>query len=359
MKINKALVKHETRNMKWMLLYFLLISVSGILFFNSGLGRQYMEVLNGGLATDQSVMMSTVNGALNNMMMPIGFGILLMVYLQFKDSKSIEVGKFLKSLPISNKEFYITKLIGGLISLTIPTVLLILGILLIRNNNMVWISDIHSISLFPELVIKADSIINVTSVVIMSYLVAVSTYVFLFMMQYIVMNIVGGLVIGTLAWLSPMFIINSIFALYGIFFSENYVFSESIIKWQEILLNYVQPWSYPTYLAYFNSPSVREYNPILDSISFMYYEGLALKITITLIIALASIVLGYILSKNSKAEDSEMLISLKWARIVFIIGVTICSAVLLANIAQMFFVEFSSLGSFNSLNFIISTSSDK
>lgn len=353
MKTNKALIKHETRNMKWMSFYFLLISISGVLLFNASLNAKYMEILSGDLVSDESVIILAISTVLNSIMVAIGIGILLMIYLQFKDSKSIEVGNFLKVLPISNKEYYITKLVGGLIALTIPTIILIVGVLIIRSNNMIWISDIHSISFFPELIIKSDSVVNLTSILIMSYLVAVSTYVFLFMMQYILTNIVSGLIIGMFVWLSPIFLLGSLSAIYGGFFTRVSGFNVSLIKWQEVLLNYIQPWIYPSHLSSFNTGESFEYNPILDNIQFMYYKGIPFKIIIMLIITVVSIAIGYVLSKKSRVEDSDAFISFKWAKRLFVIGVTTCSAFLLADIGQMFFSGFGSFGSFNSLSFIM------
>ena len=345
MKINKALVKHETRNMKWMLIYFSLIAIAGILFFNAGLNRTYMEILSGGLNADESVIMYNTNRMFQSIILPMGIGILLMIYLQFKDSKSIEVGNFLKALPISNTEYYTTKLIGGLISLIIPTIILITGILLVRNNNMIWISDIHSISLFQDLIIKSDSIINVTAALIMSSLVAIATYTFLFMMQYIVTNIVAGLVIGCLVWLSSTFLLAASAIIYGSFLETIYIgFNDILARGEATFVNYVEPWFYPTNMSYLDSAGISKYNAIFDNIHFVYYKGLGIKIAITLIISIVSIIIGYSLSTKSKVEDNDALISFKWARKLFIIGVTVCSAFLLAVIAQIFLGQFNSLG---------------
>ncbi len=215
MRINKALVKHETRNMKAMMLYFLLIAIGGILYFNSTMNSNYIDTLTRGMRQDVSLVLDSVRYLANDITIPLGIGILLMIYLQFKDSKSVEVGNFLKSLPINNREYYTTKLIGGLISLTVPMLVLVAGILLVRSNNMFWISDIYATSLFPEILAKGDSIINIISIFTMVYMVAISTYTFLFTVQYIVMNISAGLVLGSLFWMSPMFIIGSITMLYS------------------------------------------------------------------------------------------------------------------------------------------------
>ena len=348
MKINKALVKHETRNMKWMLLYFLTIVIGGVLSFNSDLKGEYINFLTTGLSPDRSIILHSLRGLLSFIIVPIGFGILLMIYLQFKDSKSVEVGNFLKSLPVSNKEYYLTKFMGGFISLTIPLAILIVGVLAIRSSNMSWISDIQNISVFPDLVEKSNSIINTVSILTMSYLVAISTYAFLFMVQYIVMNIIAGLVIGSLIWASPTFIIMSLGMIYNqairSLFSPS---GDTLFKIEETVFNYIQPWTYPV-----NVPNIEiQYSTGIDTMfdygQIIYFKGLGAKILITLSIALLSIALGYILSKKSRVEDSDTLISFKWARRLFVIGVTVCSSLLLADISTVF------LGFHDSIGFIM------
>lgn len=351
MKINKALVKHETRNMKWMLLYFLIVSMAGVLAFNSNLTGEYIQGLRYGITPDRAASLSALKATLDIMIAPMGIGVLLMIYLQFKDSKSVEVGNFLKALPINNKEYYITKFIGGLISISVPVIILIAGVLAIRNSNMSWINDIHSISIFPELIMKADSVINIASILVMAYMVVIATYAFLFMMQYIVMNITAGLVIGCLVWLSPGFILLSISQIYGRFIDTNIGALESNelgLKIAEAILNYIEPWTYSINTASVsgveNGLGTGNINYLLDDIHLLYYDGLLLKIIIPLVIAIVSVGAGYILSKKSRVEDSEVLISFKWARRVFVTGVTVCSALLLGIVSQVFFGLYNQIG---------------
>lgn len=337
MEINKALVKHETRNMKWMMLYFLLVALGGVLIFNTNLDSIYIDILKRGITPDTSIITENIRLTLSTIMMPMGLGILLMIYLQFKDTKSVEVGNFLKALPINNREYYITKFVGGLISLTIPTIILIAGILIIRNANMIWISDIHGVSIFPELVIKADSVVNSVAIFIMAYLVALSTYAFLFMIQYIVMNITAGLVIGLLVWLTPSFLLISASWLYGHLIDKSFkIFGTAIEVVENLIIEYILPWTYAFGLNTYNTFDSFEYDPIFDNIHLLYYEGLVTKIFITLAITIIGGLIGYVLSKKSRVEDNDTLINFKWARRVFVVGVTICSAFLLADIAKMF-----------------------
>lgn len=112
---------------------------------------------------------------------------------------------------------------------------------------------------------------------------------------------------------------------------------------------YIQPWMYPmdpsqsSPLAYTDASMTME---SIDNMYFMFYDGILIKIGITLAIAIASVAVGYILSNKSRVEDSDSFISFKWARRVFVIGVTLCSA-LLAGDALLIF-----LGGFNPIGFV-------
>ncbi len=346
MKINKALVKHETRNMKWMLLYFILVAIGGVMFFNTVLNGQYASFLSGMLINSESVILSAVNQLANMIALPIGLGILLMIFLQFKDSKSVEVGNFLKALPISNREYFVTKLIGGIVALTIPTLILIIGVIFIRNGNMNWINDVNSASIVVDFIVKSGSIINITTILILCYLVSISTYTFLFMIQYIITNITSGLVIGSLVWLSPLFLIGSIGVIYGRVIEKIIPSDGVLIKTAEKAYEYIQPWFYPSSMKYQDGLG-EMYQGVGMNIQFVYYEGLILKIGITLLISILSITVGYVLSKKSKVEDSDEFIIFKWARVVFVIGVTVCSALLLTVIPQIF------IGVYGSISFIV------
>ena len=323
MKINKTLVKHEWRNMKWMLLYFTLLSLGTIFLLKSSFESDYLSVLVNGFYMNEGIVFENVYSLIRGMTPYFGLGILIMIYMQFKDSKSLEVGRFLKSLPISSREYYITKLISGIISYTIPFIIMTVGVLIVRGNNISWIQDYHNISRIPEIFIKQSSSINILSLFIMCYFIITATYTFLFMIQYLVMNIVGGIVIGFLTWLAPTFILGSLSVIYREITFKLMQSFKGLYKVQD----YILPWSY-----HINIDS--EY--IESTFNNMGYnnENIAVlnnmipRTIICLIISVVCIGLAYTISKKSRVEDTDNLIAFKTARKIFVIGVTVCSALL-------------------------------
>ena len=337
MKINKALVKHEWRTMKWMLIYFTLVSIGYIVMFNLGIRQDYMWMLRVGTSTDKSIIMDTLRTVNENISIPFGIGIVLMIVMQFKDNKSLEVGRFLKSLPISSREYYLTKIISGILSYTLPFIILVIGVLAIRTNNMEWINDGNNISVVSDIFIKSDSTTNVLTLLLLCYSIITATYTFLFMIQYLVMNIVGGIVIGILSWLSPMFIMVSVEYVYG-----EYIFKG--LRTSDKILEYIQPWIYHIRAKYSQIvPLITDLGEYRGTAHVFIYEGILIKVAICTIITLTSVILAYFLTKKSRIEDSDTMITFKGAKKIFIIGVTVCSAFLGGTLLKKFFNNFTDI----------------
>ena len=122
---------------------------------------------------------------------------------------------------------------------------------------------------------------------------------------------------------------------------------EKRLKISNIFTSYIQPWIYPTDVKHNSFVYDMDYpDAIVDNfnINYIYYEGIMLKIGITLAIAITSIIVGYILSNKSRVEDSDAFISFKWARRVFVVGVTLCSALLIGDIIQLVLMRFNTIG---------------
>ncbi|AFS78877.1 hypothetical protein Curi_c18710 [Gottschalkia acidurici 9a] len=335
MKINKALVKHEWRTMKWMLIYFTLVSIGYIVMFNLGIRYSYISMLKYGTSVDGNIIIDILRGINEVISIPFGIGIVLMIVMQFKDSKSLEVGRFLKSLPISSREYYLTKIISGIMSYTLPFIILVIGVLAIRTNNMEWINDSKNISIVPDIFIKLDSTTNVFTLLILVYSIVTATYTFLFMVQYLVMNTIGGIVIGILSWLSPMFILFSVEYIYG-----NYIFKSLGASYK--ILEYIQPWIYHINARYSQvAPLITDLEKYQGTAYVYVFEGILIKIAICAIVALASVLLAYFLTKKSRIEDSDTMITFKGAKKIFIIGVTVCSALLGGTLLKIFFDNFT------------------
>lgn len=321
--------------MKWILLYFTLVSLVLVFKLEAGLRKAYINGLVEGYHMNNSILFDSIDNITRAGTPFFGIGILILIYMQFKDNKSLEIGRFLKSLPISNREYYMTKLISGIMSYTIPFILMIVGILIVRESNINWIQDYHNISKTPEMYMKQGSVINILSIFIMCYFIITATYTFLFMVQYLVTNIVGGIVIGILAWLAPTSIVFSLHGIYAGVLQINY----------NGISEYIQPWVYHLY------PNRKYIDIILNNANYgvdiLVFDSIIIKTIICLIIYVICTALAYIISENARVEDMDNLIPLKSARSIFVIGVTICSALVIPYIFGFVF------GGLNTLNFIV------
>lgn len=323
--MNKSILKHEVRSMKWMLLLSILSSLFLTIMFSVLLDREYVVMFSGGIYLNESL----IQTAFRHITM-LGLGIftvlsIIQIFMQFKSEKNQETLRFLKSLPVKKEEFFKIKLATGLFNLTLAFIVLAVGTIIVRNNNMFWIKDIHSISQISEAFMKSDSIQSLLKELGLVYVVVLSFYTFLFMIQYTFTNVVGGIVTGILVWIAPIFIAISSVATLGNLDSVkiyNSSFMAAISNYSELLL----PWLYIFEQDY----NILPYGIQIGSISII--SSLGLKYLICLVLILVNIIIAYRFNKSSKVENENTLIVFKSTRNIFKLGVTICSGLLVSAI---------------------------
>ncbi|OLS02759.1 hypothetical protein [Tissierella creatinophila] len=323
--MNKSILKHEIRSMKWMILLSILASLFLTIMFSTTLDSRYINIFSNGIYLNEALIQSVLRD-INEMTLVIFTALsIIQIFMQFRSEKSQETGRFLKSLPVKKEEFFKIKLSTGLINLSLAFIVLAIGLIIVRANNMFWIKDIHSISYSSKAFIKADSAISLLKELGLIYLVVLSFYTFLFMVQYSFSNVVGGIVTGILVWLAPIFIVTSSMytldrlSFIGIYNSPLVV---SLLNFGRWLL----PWSYVL---------DRDYNVLpyeTNSTQISIISSLGIKYTIALLLILINIIIAYKFNKSSKVENENKIIVFKSIRKIFIFGVTICSGLLVSTI---------------------------
>ncbi len=322
--MNKSIVKHELRSMKWMMLASIVASLSLIMIFANTLDREYVRMFSAGIYANNPVILNAFRD-LAEFTLVIFTGIsLIQVFMQFKSEKSQETGRFLKSLPVKREEFFKIKLISGLINLSIAFIVLAIGFAVVRNNNMFWIKDIYKISYISEILINLESISILLKELGLIYLIVLSFYTFLFMIQYTFSNVVGGLVTGVLVWLAPIFIvISSIFTLSRFGFID--IYSSSLANTIDNLSSWLLPWSYIFDFDYVDNLNIENSAPMIRTIA-----DLNIKYIISIVLIGVNTIIAYKFNKNSKVEDENKIITFKAAQNIFKIGVTVCSGLLVS-----------------------------
>lgn len=309
--------------MKWMLLLSILASLFLTTIFSSYLDNEYVSMFSEGLYGNSALIQDALVDTLDMILLIFILLSMVQIFMQFRMEKSQETGRFLKSLPVKRREFFRIKLITGLASLTLAFLVLAIGIMLVRNNNMFWIKDMYSISHTAEILIKADSMGNLLKILGLVYLVTLSFYTFLFMIQYTFTNLVGAIVTGVLVWLAPIFIvISSIYTLDKFSFAN--IYSSNLGSKIEAFSQWLQPWLYVLNFEY----DLASYGIQFGSIARI--SNLGFKYIISLLLILVNIMIAYKFNENSKIENENKLIAFKSTRLIFKVGVTICSGLLVS-----------------------------
>lgn len=333
--MNKSILKHEIKSMKWVSLLSIIASLGLVLLFSMNLDNRYGAMFYSGISENQAVIQDSLRYITDMVLVLFLVIVVIQVFMQFRSEKDQEVGRFLKSLPVKNEEFLKVKLIMGISNLTLAFIVLIIGMIVVRSNNMFWIQDIYSISTLSTPFIEADGILSILKEIGLLYLIVLSFYTFLIMIQYTFTNVIGGIVTGILVWLAPAFILISSLVTFERFFSS--LISVRITTIAEWTL----PWAYPFQFDY-NNAFINYHGSNIPMISLIDY--LTIKYIICLGLVLINILLAYKFNKDSKIEDENKVITFKSTRQIFKIGVTICSALLVSTIlTYLFMINFSNI----------------
>lgn len=321
--MNKSILKHEIRSMRWMLLLSVLVSLFLTIMFSMSLNNVYERMFSYGIQGNQALIQRSLRDISQTILALFTILSIIQIFMQFRSEKNQEIGRFLKSLPVRKEEFFKVKLVSGVVNLTLAFIVLAIGTIIVRNNNMFWIKDIYSISTISAPFIQVDGVASLLKEIGLIYLVVLSFYTFLFMIQYTFTNVVGGIVTGILVWLSPAFIIIS-----SIFTLERFI-SIPISGRINMFAEWLLPWAYPLDYDY-NTLFANLNGWDLGGISII--EKLGIKYIICLGLILFNMIISYKFNKTSKIEDENKIIAFKSTRNIFKLGVTICSGLLISTI---------------------------
>ncbi len=324
--MNKSILKHEIKSMKWMALLSILGSIFLTILFSTYLDNSYQMMFYTGIKGNEALIHQNLGNLNGSILIIFTILSLIQIYMQFRSEKDQEVGRFLKSLPVKNEEFLKIKIITGLANISLAFIVLAIGIVMVRGANMFWIKDVYSISVLPERFIEADGIVTILKELGLIYLVVLSFYTFLFMIQYTFSNILGGIVTGFFVWLSPAFVlISSIFTIEKLSSAAS-IGRKFLTNGIDRFFEWLLPWTYAFQYKY--STTLIDINGVSlgQTKSIKYFK---IKLIVLLAIISINIYLAYKLNKSSKVENENMIIPFKLSRTIFKVGVTICSALLI------------------------------
>ena len=331
MKRLKALIKMELRPALLIGAYFLLVDLWILLSIQGRIQNAWRGFLTNGIKnlTLYSGGIRVTDVFMENMiyiMLLSIIGMIALVYSSFKNDKSIEIGRFLKSLPYTMRERCLTKMGVGIGTFTVTYIFYAVGMLALHMSYLNKFSEVYEVTVFSEVYHQIFDRGELIQGLILVYIGCIAIYLFCMMFQYLVSNRLGGIIVAALVYISPLFIINSICGYMNARY-ENIIYK--LTEWVNELM------IIPAYLSWgevginVNTATTISRDTIEQ---YAYINLMGYKIIFYGIIALLSLMFILKLCVVERIEKSDYFIPSKCFRRIFVCGVTVCGGLLLGDI---------------------------
>ncbi|MGL4735817.1 MAG: hypothetical protein ACRCW2_00045 [Cellulosilyticaceae bacterium] len=302
----KALIRYEWKSLRWMMIYFLLVAIGGVgLIASTMAGKRFEFIKHMGVWEIQTLFNREMNWSYGLVVSGLILGILMLVYTQFRDAKSIEVGRFLKMLPIKSTGIYWTRVGCGILTYTVPFILFMIGNVYVRMHNNDWLMDYYSLSQGYSILVKMESIPSILGHLGLMYLIITAIYLGVLVMQYLISNRIFALVMGVVLFMVPTYL---------------------MIILSYMMSGYADP--RPGFIPIYGVRT-REYSQEYENgerFILHYVDNQGIKVLVLLGIIICMLVIGYSVSKRFRVEDQGKLIPMKASRTLFTAIGTVCIA---------------------------------
>ena len=335
MKRLKALIKMELKPALLIGVYFLLVDFFVLLTIRGRIQDTWRSFLLNGIRDfmlyDRGIRVTDtfIENTLYIMLFSI-VGMMALVYGSFKNDKSIEIGRFLKSLPYTMRERCLVKMGVGIVTFTLTYIFYAIGMIVLHMSFLNKFSEIYRVTIFSEVYHQIFDRGELVKVLMLVYVGCIAIYLFCMMFQYLVSNRLGSIIVAVLVYLSPVFIVNSLSAYVSVRY-ENIIYS--LTEWlNELMIIFgYQAWG-EIGINISTATSISQ-NPITN---YQYMSLTGHRIIFYGIIILISLVAILKLCVAERVEKSDYFIPNKYFRSIFICGVTVCGGLLLGDIYLMF-----------------------
>ncbi len=329
MKNLKALIKIELKPVLFMSIYFLIVNLCGLVVGKVSINKNYLDYLQRGINT---YVKEPYSNCIYPILIGVGIftlgGIVLLVYIQFIKDKGVEVGRFLKALPYTNCQRGFVKIGMGILGYTLPFLILIGEMMLLRQEILEQLQELYNVLGNGQVTARIVELSELLKVCFMFYMTFTAIYLFLMLLQYSINDNLGSIVIGLLTLMAPPFIWISSSEIYGFFRRINWGM-KSIFQ-----ILFIP--SYPILLEGDKINLVMKEQGVVYFMTYAEIGHYGFKIMLLIFFIAACILLIRLTMNQARMEDSDKLfnnVATKW---IFIIGVTLCSGLLIADIGLLF-----------------------
>lgn len=253
-------------------------------------------------------------------------GVLLLIYLSFRNDSHQETGRFLKSLPFKNEERYFIKIGVGLAVITIPYIIFTILMVMVRHYYLSEMKSIYELTLLNDIYKQLLPLSNILQLLCLAYLLIILVYLIGVLFEYLISNNILSIIIGMLISFSPLFITESLSSCFRV----NLFYSLEDIVWR--FYRYLLPNTLS--ISCYTGENATEYYA-LGSTEYVVLFG-ERCILFLILIALCTVATLYFCKKNV-IENDDILMPYRWFRILFVVGVTLCSALLCSDFYLAFY----------------------
>lgn len=321
----KALIKMEMKPALLMGILFLSVNILGLLMIQGRVNSMWNNYLNNGLSDFYWGALINITGGnffQNSFTVGILYMILLiiLVFSTFRYEKSVEISRFLKSLPYTERERCLVKVGVGVGVLTISLLVYMVGLLYLRHYSMGLFQEIMEVTALGSIAEKIFDLGELLRMLALMYVVLMAIYLFMIMVQYMVSSRFGGIIIGMLSAAAPLFMAMSLWNMLD-FSSRDTWIGEVLDGFIYLMAGFTRNiWLEDGFLGY-NT----------------YLSGFSYHITFYVVIIMLVVTVILYFTKNNRLEDSDLLMPHSVVRIIFIVGVSICSGFSSCFILSVFF----------------------
>lgn len=327
MKRLKALIKVEIKPALLIGILFLIVNLLGFIQIQSSINGIWKSYLMSGIAGyfNYYRLINIIGRIIFEASLVVGILYMMLlialVFSSFRYEKSIEVSRFLKSLPYTERERCFVKVGTGIMTLTIGIMVYLVEILYLHHYSRSVFQEIMDVTSLGSIAQEIFSLGKLLKIVALIYVVLIAGYLFMVMVQYMVSNRLTGIVIGILSAFAPLFILNSVIMFFD-------------ISWDSWIGKIVDVFTY--LMIHFVDYADINWNPDSYIGRYAYVSGFGYHIAFYLgIITLIVMAILYF-TRTNRLENSDLLMPHSVVRMIFIAGVSVCGGFTIYYLSSLF-----------------------
>lgn len=328
------LVKKEWKSLKWVMLLFSIIFVFFTLVLSDKMTEEKTFHLLG--QYEEAIFINHLYDVGQIMIPVLLITMIVLAGVLFVHDRNLYIGKFISSLPYTRREQFKIKYLMGTSTFTVPLIFFTGALYMIRGHHQSWTSRVYQYNPLGSLLKSQDGVGVLLTWLIFLWLILLTTYSFLMMIQTLIGQNIVASIVGGIAFLVPLFLAYAIpINLISLGSHRNdFRWIEKVGKWVQLFL-FGRP-----ELKYAESYLVLNGYDFFDSYTHLYraynYQWFPLYVIVLILGIMISALLGFYFIQGNDVEKNGEIALYPWVKKLLVIGTTLCSLLLLPIIIQIF-----------------------